>query len=79
MRKNTVREAGGRPTLVYLPVDKEELLQRLGRRNELKDANALTVTPEALDDFFARFEPPTDDEGAVTYNGDAEVIHSMVR
>lgn len=48
-------------------------------RNQRQDANALTVTPEALDDFFARFEPPAYDKGAVTYNGDAEVIRSMAR
>jgi hypothetical protein len=42
------------------------LLRRLAARNQRRDANALTVTPEALDDFFARFEPPTDDEDAVT-------------
>ncbi|WP_371665828.1 ATP-binding protein [Streptomyces sp. NBC_01241] len=77
--KNTVRAAGGRPLLVYLPAFKEELLRRLAARNQREDANALTVTPEALDDFFARFEPPADDEGAITYNGDTESIRSMVQ
>ncbi|WSQ12957.1 ATP-binding protein [Streptomyces sp. NBC_01231] len=77
--KKTVRAAGGRPLLVYLPASKEALLQRLATRNQRRDANALTVTPEALDDFFSRFEPPADVEGAVTYNGDVEVIRSMVR
>jgi predicted kinase len=67
------------PLLVYLPASKESLLRRLAARNRRRDANALTVTPEALDDFFARFEPPTADEDAVTYNGDVEVIRSMVR
>ncbi|WP_445529755.1 AAA family ATPase [Streptomyces cyslabdanicus] len=76
--REAVRAAGGRSLLVYLPASKEELLRRLAARNQRRDANALTVTPEALDDFFARFEPPTDDEGAVTYNGDAEVIRAMV-
>ncbi|MFB6750672.1 AAA family ATPase [Streptomyces sp. NPDC056353] len=78
--QKTVRAAGGLPLLVYLPASREELLRRLAARNQRKDANALNVTPEALDDFFARFEPPTDDEGAViTCNGDAEVIRSMIR
>ncbi len=36
---------------MYLPATKAELLQRLDQR---EDANALTVTPEALDDFLAR-------------------------
>ncbi|MFF4969787.1 AAA family ATPase [Streptomyces sp. NPDC001037] len=78
--QKTVRAAGGLPLLVYLPASREKLLRRLAARNQRKDANALNVTPEALDDFFARFEPPTDDEGAViTCNGDAEVIRSMIR
>ena len=77
--KETVRAAVGRSLLVYLPASKEELLRRLTPRNQRQDAKALTVTPEALDDFFARFEPPADEEGAVTYNGDSEVIRSMVQ
>ncbi|GAB2719173.1 hypothetical protein GCM10027072_10300 [Streptomyces bullii] len=77
--KKTVRAVGGRPLLVYLPASKEVLLRRLAAGNQRRDANALTVTPEALDDFFARFEPPTADEDAVTYNGDVEVIRSVVR
>lgn len=43
------------------------------------DSNKSCPYPEALDDFFARFEPPTADEDAVTYNGDVEVIRSVVR
>ncbi|MFI0982484.1 AAA family ATPase [Streptomyces sp. NPDC021093] len=68
----TARRAGGQPVLVYLPADRDELLARLNERNQREDANALTVTPEALDDFFARFEPPADDERAVVYNGDLD-------
>lgn len=59
--KNLVQEAGGRPQLLYFPVPREELLRRLEARNQREDGNALTVTPEALDDFFARFEPPQDE------------------
>ncbi|MEV0111131.1 ATP-binding protein [Nocardia sp. NPDC050799] len=66
----TVIENAGRTTrLVYLPVDKTELLRHLTERNQREDANALTVTPEALDDFFARFDPPDPDEHAVVYTG----------
>jgi predicted kinase len=65
--KKTVHTAGGRPQLIYLPVQKAELLRRLKHRNQRQDANALTVTPQALDDFFARFEPPADDEQASVY------------
>ncbi|MDQ0938340.1 ATP-binding protein [Streptomyces sp. V1I1] len=66
--KKTVEAAGGRWALVYLPVEKTELLRRLNERNQHADANALTVTPGALDDFFARFEPPSPDEDAVSAN-----------
>ena len=68
--RQTAREAGGHPLVVYLPADRQELLRRLDERNQREDANALTVTPEALDDFFARFEPPADDEEVITYSGD---------
>ncbi|MFH9472767.1 AAA family ATPase [Streptomyces anulatus] len=68
--RQTAREAGGYPAVVYLPVDREELLRRLAERNRREDANALTVTPEALDDFFARFDPPADDEVVIVYTGD---------
>ncbi|WKX69931.1 hypothetical protein [Streptomyces sp. XD-27] len=56
--------------MIYLPVDREELLRRLAERNQREHANALTVTPEALDDFFARFDPPEDDEEVIVYTGD---------
>lgn len=63
--KKTVEEAGSRWVLAYLPVEKSELLRRLDERNQRADANALTVTPSALDDFFARFEPPGPEETAL--------------
>jgi len=56
--KQLVESSGGRWRLLYFPVERDELLRRLEGRNQRADANALTVTPEALDDFFARFEPP---------------------
>lgn len=59
--KELVEVAGGRWRLLYFPVEREELLRRLAERNEREDANALVVTPEALDDFFARFEKPQDE------------------
>ncbi|MEV0599857.1 ATP-binding protein [Streptomyces sp. NPDC050315] len=70
----TVRAAGGQPVLVHLPADRGELLRRLAERNQREDANALTVTPEALDDFFARFDPPVDDEEALVYTGDPAAL-----
>lgn len=56
--KKLAVEAGGRWRLLYFPVERAELLRRLEERNLREDANALTVTAEALDDFYARFEPP---------------------
>jgi predicted kinase len=57
--KRLVEGAGGRWRLLYFKVDRDELLRRLNRRNDRGDANALTVTTAALDDFIARFEPPS--------------------
>ncbi|GAA2656308.1 ATP-binding protein [Streptomyces lunalinharesii] len=68
--RQAAREAGGRPLVVYLRADREELLRRLAERNQRDDANALTVTPEALDDFFARFDAPAEDEETIVYTGD---------
>ncbi|WP_354671373.1 hypothetical protein [Streptomyces sp. CSDS2] len=47
-----------------------------GRR---EDANALTVTPEALDDFFARFEVPGADEEVIAYPGGVEDLLAELR
>ncbi|MBW8803293.1 MAG: hypothetical protein AUG49_00600 [Catenulispora sp. 13_1_20CM_3_70_7] len=56
--KKLVEEAGGKWRLIYLKVDKAELLRRLGERNLRTDANALAVTLEMLDEFYARFDEP---------------------
>ncbi|MGW1074309.1 AAA family ATPase [Streptomyces sp. NPDC002537] len=72
--RQAAREAGGLPLVVYLPADRNELLRRLAERNQREDANALTVTPEALDDFFARFDPPADDEEVIVYTGDLDAV-----
>ncbi|MFJ3249090.1 AAA family ATPase [Streptomyces sp. NPDC086782] len=59
--KKVVEAAGGRWRLLYFPVERDELLRRLNERNQRTDANALTVTPEALNDFFGRFDVPHDE------------------
>lgn len=56
--KRLVEEAGGRWRLLYFKVDRAEILRRLGERNRRADANALTVTAEALEEFYDRFEEP---------------------
>lgn len=60
--KQLVHDAGGRWRLIYLKVDPAELLRRLTERNSRDDANALMVTPEMLQDFFARFEEPVGED-----------------
>lgn len=56
--KRLVHDAGGRWRLLYFPADRAELLRRLKERNLREDANALMLTPEALDDFIARLQEP---------------------
>ncbi|MFE7130541.1 AAA family ATPase [Streptomyces sp. NPDC057638] len=73
------RAAGAHPVLVYLPTSRTELLERLEARNRRDDANALTVTPEALDDFFARFDPPADDEDAIVWTGQPDALATALR
>lgn len=68
--KRLVEEAGGTWRLLYFPVERAELLRRLAERNRRADANALAVTAEALDDFYARFDPPQD-EGEMTIAQDS--------
>ncbi|OLZ67858.1 ATP/GTP-binding protein [Streptomyces sp. IMTB 2501] len=70
--QQAAREGGGHPVVVYLPADREELLRRLAGRNQREDANALTVTPEALDDFFARFDIPAEDEEVIVHTGSVD-------
>jgi predicted kinase len=59
--KKLVESAGGQWRLLYFPVEWAELLRRLDERNGRGDANALAVTESALNDFYARFEPPQDE------------------
>lgn len=56
--KELVDSAGGRWRMLYFPVGRGELLRRLAERSRRGDANALQVTPLALDDFLDRFEVP---------------------
>jgi predicted kinase len=59
--KRLVEAHGGRWRLLYFKVDPEVLRQRLADRNRRGDANALKVTPSALEDFIARFDEPVDE------------------
>ncbi|GAA1914045.1 hypothetical protein GCM10009716_24440 [Streptomyces sodiiphilus] len=79
MAPQAAREAGGRPLVVYLPAGRAELLRHLAERNQREDANALTVTPEALDDFFARFDVPAEDEEVIVHSGDLDTLVAALR
>ncbi|MEU0278788.1 ATP-binding protein [Streptomyces sp. NPDC006195] len=76
--KEAARTAGGLPVLVHLPATREELLRHLTGRNLRADANALAVTPQALDDFLARYEAPGPDEYPVEYPGDADALSATL-
>lgn len=62
--KKLAEAAGATWRLVWFDVPREVLLERLAVRNLRQDANALPVTVNDLNDFYARFQPPTPDEGA---------------
>jgi hypothetical protein len=47
---------------------RHELLHRLTRRSNRSDANALSGADAALDDFIARFEPPSDEGEQIIHN-----------
>jgi predicted kinase len=60
---------GAAPKVHYLPVERDELLRRLEIRNSLRDTRYQYMSAEMLDDFYGRFDPPTEDEAqyVVTY------------
>ncbi|MEV8452995.1 ATP-binding protein [Streptomyces sp. NPDC052095] len=76
--RRAARDAGGLPLVVHLPSERDELARRLAGRNGRGDANALVVTPEALDDFFGRFEPPGEDEEVLVHRGDLGALLAVL-
>ncbi|MFJ8747565.1 AAA family ATPase [Embleya sp. NPDC127516] len=66
-----VREAGGLPTLVYLPVSHEERWSRIQERNRLADSdpNAIAFSEEDLLRFAGRFHAPASDEPHIVHDG----------
>jgi predicted kinase len=62
--KKLVVEAGGVWRLLYFKASREVLLSRLVERNARaeQDGSVFMITPEALEDFFGRFDEP-DGEG----------------
>lgn len=59
--KQLIIDAGGTWRLLYFQASKDVLLDRLAERNirARTDPAILTITPDALDDFYQRFEPPS--------------------
>jgi predicted kinase len=67
--KRRLEAAGARWRLLYFPVSHAELRQRLAERNRLDGPDALRVEESDLDDFYARFEEPTDEGEEVIQPG----------
>jgi predicted kinase len=67
--KRRIEAAGARWRLLYFPVSHAELRQRLDERNRLDGPDALRVEESDLDDFYARFEEPTDEGEEVIQPG----------
>jgi predicted kinase len=67
--KRRIEAAGARWRLLYFPVSHAELRQRLAERNRLDGPDAVRVEESDLDDFYARFEEPTDEGEQVIQPG----------
>lgn len=58
-----IKEKGGIPIIYFLNVPLPKLRERLAKRNRNLSEGTFEITPEMLDLFMTRFEPPTFDEG----------------
>ena len=67
--KRLVEATGGHWRMLYFPVSHAELLARITERDRLGGAHRPTVTESELDDFYARFEEPTDEGEEVVQPG----------
>ncbi|WP_172387101.1 ATP-binding protein [Streptomyces sp. MNP-20] len=77
----TVMEAGGKPVLVYLPAPHEVRWERVRKRNEqsLVDPNSIEFSEADLLRHARRFEPPTNDEAHIAFNGDVEDLVAVLQ
>ncbi|MER0450126.1 ATP-binding protein [Streptomyces sp. Edi4] len=77
----TVMEAGGKPVLVYLPAPHQVRWERIQKRNEqsLVDPNSIEFSEEDLLRHARRFEPPTNDEPHIAFNGHVEDLVATLR
>ncbi len=60
-----VNRFGGVVLVYYLDVPREELIVRLEQRNRDKNPTLQFMTPELLDQFYGRFDPPQESEFVV--------------
>jgi predicted kinase len=67
--KRLVEATGGSWRMLYFPVSHAELLARITERDRLGGTRPPTVTESELDDFYARFEEPTDEGEEVVQPG----------
>lgn len=59
--KKIVKNAGGIWKLIYLKIPKKDLLQRLEERDKMKSEDFQYMTPVMLEDFYKRFEEPSNE------------------
>lgn len=67
--KAAIEAAGARWRLLYFPVSRAELWQRLAERNRLDGPDAMPLHESDLDDFYARFDEPVDEGEEVIQPG----------
>ncbi len=57
---------GATPIVYFLDVPRDELIKRFTSRNAEKRSDTQYMTVQMLNEFYARFEPPTGDERFVS-------------
>jgi predicted kinase len=60
-----LRQHGGEPRIYYFNVPIQQLIRRLQARNKENSADYQYMTPEMLEDFNKRFDPPLPGEATV--------------
>jgi len=63
--KNLIVQSGGEWELLYFKTSMEEINRRIEMRNKESGPNALTITPEMMNDFVEIFEKPANEDELV--------------
>lgn len=66
--KEYIHSLGAKSHLYYFDISVEELMRRLKKRNTSSSSEAHVVTPDMMDAFITRFDPP--------YSEDYELIQA---